>query len=99
MLVVMVAWIFFRAESFKDAWAVLSGIFAFRGKFEWTPAILTAGMSAWILLIDLPQSRTGEPAILLRWPWFLRGFLYATFILLMLTLERAHDAAFIYFQF
>jgi D-alanyl-lipoteichoic acid acyltransferase DltB (MBOAT superfamily) len=99
MLVVLGAWVFFRAGNFADAIEVYKGIFELRGGYDPFKVLLTGGMAAWVLFIDLPQSRSGDPANLLRQPWFTRGLCYATFTLLMLLLERADNAAFIYFQF
>ncbi len=99
MVVVFVAWIFFRAESFGDAWAVLSGIFAFRGGWDFELGAWVLAMSGWIVLIDLPMARRNEVEAIFRWPFWLRGFVYAAFTLAALLLERSPDAAFIYFQF
>jgi D-alanyl-lipoteichoic acid acyltransferase DltB (MBOAT superfamily) len=99
MVVVFSAWVFFRAESFSDAGAVFSGILAFRGGIDLALAALVGAMIAWVLLIDAPMQRHADDAALLRWPWPLRGLLYAVFTLLMVVLERGGDVAFIYFQF
>lgn len=99
MLIVLVAWVFFRAGSFSDAWDVLRGIARFEGRVHFDLVRLAAGMSLWVVAIDLPMLRRNDPAAILRWPAFARGLVYAIFVLLTVTLERAQDAAFIYFQF
>jgi len=53
LLAVVVAWVFFRAESFDAAIAVLSGMAGFSGAFEasdWTP-VLDASASIWAAFV------------------------------------------------
>jgi D-alanyl-lipoteichoic acid acyltransferase DltB (MBOAT superfamily) len=109
MLVVMVAWVFFRAESFGDAYAVLRGIAAWKGAydfhlfdavpFELGPMELVIWMTLWLLFIDLPQYVRRDQTTMLTWPFWLRGLVYTVFVLLMVTVQRGDEVPFIYFQF
>jgi alginate O-acetyltransferase complex protein AlgI len=109
MVVVLVAWVFFRAGTFIQAYQVLAGIFTWRGDywfdlfgavpFELGPAELAIWMLLWLLFIDAPQYIHRDQTAMLNWPWPLRGLVYTVFILLMVTVTRGNEVPFIYFQF
>lgn len=99
MSVVLVAWIFFRAPTFADAWTVLTGIFAARGPLDLGLLRFTGLMVLWMLVLDVPQARRWDQGALMHWAWPLRGVAYFVFVILMVVLEREKDGTFIYFQF
>jgi D-alanyl-lipoteichoic acid acyltransferase DltB (MBOAT superfamily) len=98
MAFVLFAWVFFRAETVTDGFALMGGIFRGQGGVA-APWSLAVGMIVWTAVLDLPQARRRDETALLTWPWPLRGVFYAACVLLMVVLERAEDAPFIYFRF
>lgn len=100
MLVVGVAWVFFRAASFQTACQLLVGIVRWHG--GWPPVmdlLLAAYAVALLLLIDIPQAVTGEQEAVRRWPWYWQGCFYAVLMLSLAILRSMVSAPFIYFQF
>jgi len=99
-VVVLFAWIFFRARTFGAAYEMITGIGALRGGLPETAAAATfVALLALLLLIDLPQYRRGTHTAMIEWHWLPRGLVYAAFILLILLLTPEDDVPFIYFQF
>ncbi len=99
---VMLAWIFFRASSFGQAWAYLSGLAGGRGGWEaWTGGggLQVMLFSLLVLATDVPQYRGGRHEALLQWPWAARGLAYAGMLLAMVLLRPMNEMPFIYFQF
>jgi len=100
MIVVYVAWVFFRAESFANAFDVLASIARMEGGFNagaWSQVAIAVAI---LLLIDVPQYFTRNHTIKLLWPWPMRGAVYALFVLILLAYSgRNEDVPFIYFQF
>jgi len=96
---VLFAWVFFRADTFADATAVLTGIASGRGEWAWVDWSTPALMTLWVLFLDIPMYRNDDQTAVLHWPWPVRGTAYASFALLLVLLERGKDATFIYFQF
>jgi alginate O-acetyltransferase complex protein AlgI len=99
MALVCLAWVFFRAPDFSTAWSVLAGIASLRGGLELSAWVLPVGMTALLLLIDLPQHLQRDHTAMLRWPWPLRGLVYAGLILAMVLLRSGDEVPFLYFQF
>ena len=99
MVVVLAAWVFFRAPTFDVAWNVFTGIAALRGKLHMADAELVVLSLLWLFVFDIPAYRRREPIGFLRTPWPVRGFVYAVSVLAMVLLERKVEATFIYFQF
>ncbi|MFN3202879.1 MAG: MBOAT family O-acyltransferase [Bradymonadia bacterium] len=100
MLVVGFAWVFFRAQTFEQSAAVLSGIAAFdlsdlSLSFFKQPLYLIAC----VLFIDIPQHRTGDQNAMLKWHWAIRGIVYTGMILYMVAFHSEQEVPFIYFQF
>jgi D-alanyl-lipoteichoic acid acyltransferase DltB (MBOAT superfamily) len=100
LMVVGVAWVFFRAPTIRDAFSLLSGF----GHFEWRPEYhialsFLAVVSATIILIDWRLEQTGE-----EYP-FQNGHVLvpvttAMVLLAIVAVFGATDSnAFIYFQF
>ena len=98
MAVVVLAWVFFRAESFGDAFLILERIFTLApGKATFTFPLVA--MLLLVALIDIPQWYTRNQVIWLSWPWAVRGVVYAASILLLTLLASTVREPFIYFQF
>ncbi len=98
----MLAWIFFRASSFGDAWAYLSGLAGGRGGGEaWTGGggLQVMFFSLLVLATDVPQYWRGRHEALLEAPWAVRGLVYAGMLLAMVLLRPRNEMPFIYFQF
>ena len=99
-IVVLFAWIFFRAQSFAAAWEMIIGIGALRGGLPETMALIKfAALLALLMLIDIPQFRRDDHTAMIEWHWLPRGLVYAAFILLIVLLTPEDDVPFIYFQF
>jgi D-alanyl-lipoteichoic acid acyltransferase DltB (MBOAT superfamily) len=100
MAIVLVGWTFFRAKTYQGAIDVLHGIYAMTG--EWPDKkelILPGAMVAIILLIDLPQHLKDDHEAILRWPFPLRGSVYAALTVGLLVFAPTDPIAFIYFAF
>jgi alginate O-acetyltransferase complex protein AlgI len=99
MAVVVAAWVFFRAQSVEQAGMVFAGIVAMRDGYDtpWLIALLelTAGM----LFIDVPQYLSRSQTAMLRWPWAVRGVVYAVLVLAIAIFGAENHVPFIYFQF
>ena len=98
---VCLCWIFFRAEGFGDAWAVLSGIFT-----NWSWDLRAANILTALVLLCWPlwavqafQLRTGEREVVPQLSVVPRAALYLVMALMFVWLGNAGGGAFIYFQF
>ena len=99
---VNITWVFFRAQSFAEAWTMLGSMFGLAGEpqkvlyyGEIAPALVViAGMVAthW-LMRDTSLERVAEKAP----KWVVVTAL--SFMLFMLVVTQGSDSAFIYFQF
>ena len=98
---VALAWLFFRAESIAMAWDMLTGILTLRGELTFAPGrwLVPLGMLTLLLLIDVPQAWGRDHTVFLRWPWPIRGLIYAGLVLALVFLHVDQEVAFIYFQF
>jgi len=100
-LAVCVAWVFFRAASFTDAFTLLrTMLFGSSGNIDIgrDPVLLVAGVTAVLLAGQwLLRDRSLESAWGLV-PWWCRSFTLATLVLTVVLLP-GDDRAFIYFQF
>ena len=99
MVVVLAAWVFFRAPSFSVAWNVFAGIAAWKGKLVMADVHLVVFTSLWLLVFEAPAYRRKSQTAFLNAPWWVRGFVYGGSVLAMVFLERKPEASFIYFQF
>jgi len=101
---VALAWVFFRASSFKVAWAYLTGIAV------WQPAGAVAPLSwvdprlvvlvATFMALEVVQARSREETSLLHYHWATRGVCYAWLVVVTLALGGLGvQIPFIYFQF
>jgi D-alanyl-lipoteichoic acid acyltransferase DltB (MBOAT superfamily) len=101
---VALSWIFFRADSFSQAWDYLWGIVTLRGA---VPDLVAAGdMLALLLplglmsfLIDLAQRQARSQTATLEWPTLGRGLAYGVMILGLIVFTGGGTVPFIYFQF
>ena len=97
---VCLAWVFFRADSFRQAFDVLAGIVTLRGSFAWTDAItilIVGGVT--MFAIDLVQRNRHSETAILEWSPPARGLVYATFVVLIVMFSGGTPVPFIYFQF
>ena len=99
MLVVYVAWVFFRASSFDNAFDVLAGIARFEGGIGLRSLVMPVLLTALVLFLDIPQYLSRKHVVMLRWPWPLRGLVYAALVLILAIFRSESDVPFIYFQF
>ncbi|MEO0481033.1 MAG: MBOAT family protein [Planctomycetota bacterium] len=99
MLVVGIAWVFFRAPDFATAFAVLEGI----ASLEFTPdpgaLKLPAMLLGVLLLIDLPQALARRDDAVLTWPWPMQSLAHACAILALVIFGGTDGPEFLYFQF
>ena len=99
MGVVAAAWVFFRAPDCRTALEFLGGICAAHGGFRGASLRLLSELIIITLAIDLPQYLTRDHTVFLRWPWLVRGCLYATIVLSLAFSGGSENVPFIYFQF
>lgn len=98
--VVCLSWIFFRAESMRQALTVLGDF----GNWQWNPAYggafaLLAALAVTMLLVDLLLEKTGDEYPFARsreWP---RAASALAMLLLAFLCAASQSNAFIYFQF
>lgn len=105
-VLVLVTWVFFRAASFGDAWAVLT---AMAGQSEATGKVISfriyelaiVAASAALIALEPAIVKTAERVGILWWwrvPFWLRGSAYASLALVVLAFGGATQK-FIYFDF
>ncbi len=98
---VILTWVFFRAQNIHEAFTYLHGIGTFRGSFS-GHGFLISKLLFFIVLImflDIPQYCRKEHEAILHWHWTARGCIYALMIILMILLAPGDETPFIYFQF
>jgi D-alanyl-lipoteichoic acid acyltransferase DltB (MBOAT superfamily) len=102
---VCLAWIFFRADSFRAGMNYLAGIVTLRAQSPSLATLQWFGFRTTILIamlfaIDYVQWRSGRQTVFLDWHWSMRGAVYAAIIVVMLVCGGLDvDVPFIYFQF
>jgi len=97
---VSLGWVFFRAETFSQAFEVLRGIATFRaGPVNWNALGLLVAMGGLGLIIDLVQRNQADHTIVLTWPAAARGVAYAVLALGLIIFAGGDAIPFIYFQF
>lgn len=101
-LIVLFAWLFFRAKTFGDAWYFLVNIFHWQGS-DLTPRLVTITLTflVAVLVFDIPEYKLRSQASLMQLPsraalWAICAAMVLTFILYMST---ATPLPFVYFQF
>ncbi len=101
---VVLSWIFFRADSFAQAWDYLTGIVTLRGGVPDLVAaadvlalLVPLGLAS--LAIDLAQRQGRSQLALLRWPEARRGLAFGTMLVALVVFTGSEAVPFIYFQF
>lgn len=101
-LLVVLAWIFFRAQDFHMAFAVLEGIFGLAEEATSVTSrldlIKVLGVTAALLGAQLYMRNTTLEEVVERVPWPLRALVLAGMAICIILLS-GDDRAFIYFQF
>jgi hypothetical protein len=103
--IVAVTRVFFRAPDFATAWMYLRGLAAWQQAAGPIAALNWFGLRVGVLLAvllatELAQYRSGSQTVFLRWPWQLRGVMYAALVVTTLVLGGVDaEVPFIYFQF
>jgi alginate O-acetyltransferase complex protein AlgI len=107
-LLVSLAWIFFRANSFRSALAVLQSLFARSAMAETVSTQIGSIQSrllegsiliGLLLVLDFTSARMGLYEKITRLPTLRRRALYASFALFLLIAGEFNSRQFIYFQF
>ena len=95
------SWIFFRADSFSQAWEVMTGILGLRQAdgFPYGGLGLVLPAFAMVILIDLIQRKGKRHEAFLGLPSFAQGALYGTYFVAILLFSGQETVDFIYFQF
>ena len=97
--IVCFAWIFFRAETFHQAFDVIAGILSFRRGTPGPDMLTVLGFAAVAsFLIDYYQRNRSEAAII-NWSPAARGLLYGIFAVAIILFSGGSPVPFIYFQF
>jgi D-alanyl-lipoteichoic acid acyltransferase DltB (MBOAT superfamily) len=97
-LCVFYAWVFFRAESFIDAWNMILGMSACSGlgmSKDWVAFVIPLGllMFHWFMRDTTLEEVAG------RLPWPIRSIVICILIFITFLYWGGEDRAFIYFQF
>ncbi|MDH3606911.1 MAG: MBOAT family protein [Acidimicrobiia bacterium] len=101
---VTLSWIFFRADSFSQAWDYLTGIVTLRGG---VPDLVAAGEIMALLVplgllsfvIDFAQRQARSQTAQLQWPVVSRGLAYGVMVVGLIVFTGGGTTPFIYFQF
>ena len=101
---VALSWIFFRADSFNQAWEYLTGIVTLRGAVpdlvgaaEMLSLLLPLGLLSFF--IDFVQRQARSQTAPLQWPVASRGLAYGVMIVGLIVFTGGGSVPFIYFQF
>lgn len=97
---VCLAWIFFRARTFRDAWAYVAGLASLRGPLPSSFLVLMVYSAFLMLLVDIPSwLHNEELPVKAEWPALSRGLAYGMMLGILFWVGSPHGAPFIYFQF
>lgn len=97
---VSLAWVFFRAASFGEAFDVVRGIVTWRGGAVDSDAVVLLVLAAVaVITIDLIQRNGRSEAAVLRWPSAARGLAFGSMLVPILVFSGGTPVQFIYFQF
>jgi len=102
-IAVSCAWVFFRAESFTQAFTILSSMLLISSEaptvfIERFYVILTFGLTIGIFISHWVMRDQSLEDIMNRIPWWARSLIFAFLIIVIITCT-GEDRAFIYFQF
>ncbi|MBM4079897.1 MAG: MBOAT family protein, partial [Planctomycetes bacterium] len=92
-------WIFFRAADFTTAFAYLTGILNWHGGLPLAEVGKPVFYALLTLGLDVPQFRSGDHTIMLRWHWLPRGVIYGAMAVMLMVMRTDREIPFIYFQF
>lgn len=95
---VCLAWIFFRAETFSDAWAILSGIITLSSGDQLAAVALVPLICAVVIGLDLAGRYWTSRPFAARSPVW-QGLVFAVAVVGVLLAAGGEPTAFIYFQF
>lgn len=100
---VCISWVFFRSESFSQAWTVLSAMFALSGQsamltIQYSSLMTVTGVMLAMLSIHWCLREQTLEAIVQRIPWWWVSAVLAAMMYAIATLH-GEDQSFIYFQF
>ena len=109
---VSVAWIFFRATTFEEAWTICRGLLTgwgsvfepgvLRAQLQFAPmSWFVAGVFGIVLMeaVEAWKAQEKVKAPTAVHPWWLRWSLYYALVVMLLFLSTPEAAQFIYFQF
>jgi D-alanyl-lipoteichoic acid acyltransferase DltB (MBOAT superfamily) len=97
---VCLAWIFFRASTFQQAFDYLRGIVTLRsGPVDTDFVVLLAFAIVAVLIIDISQRHGALHTAILDWPAPARGVMYASWIVPIVVFSGGKPVPFIYFKF
>lgn len=98
---VALSWVFFRADSFPQAWDVITGIATARHAdgIPYGGLVLVVPAALAVLFIDLVQRRTRRHEGLLQLPAFAQGLVYGAFFMAIVLFSGQEVVPFLYFQF
>jgi alginate O-acetyltransferase complex protein AlgI len=101
-VLVLVTWVFFRAQDFPSAWRLLGSMFGLAGEGErvlyWIGIIEVAGVTAVMLTAHWRMRDTTLEAVVERTPSWLIAAVWTLMIFAVITSQGSGNA-FIYFQF
>jgi hypothetical protein len=98
MLLVMAAWIFFRARSFGEAMTVLTGCFGMYGvEFEVFRPLLFYVLP--LIAVEIYQRFSGNMEFMTRGPFIVRYSAAMSIVLAIVVLGANGGQQFIYFDF
>jgi len=102
-LLVCVAWVFFRADSFGKAFDVTASLFGLRSRdaghlLPPESIVMSLGITVILLLVHWSMRETTIPQLVARLPWWARSLALAALLVGIVGLS-GEDRAFLYFQF
>ena len=99
---VNITWVFFRAESFGDAWTMLASMFGLTTTaakvLYWNEILPAALVVAGMVATHWRMRSTTKEAVIAKTPVWAIATIW-TFMIFMLVITQGSDSAFIYFQF
>ncbi len=101
---VCLTWVFFRATSMENAWAMLRAMlggsgWSVEGRLDPRHPLIVVGVAAATLLVQGWQRDRSLEDTLGRWPAWCRAGVVALLAFVVILAMQAEDRAFIYFQF
>jgi len=97
---VTLTWVFFRADTFTDAWDYLGGLLTLRpGAVDRTAVWIIVPALLVTLTIDLAQRVGARHEAMMSWPRLVRGFAYGAAAIAFVVFSGDAPVPFLYFQF